>query len=472
MDEVRPIMIIDDDERALRSTSTLLRTNGFSLIISISNPSTVLTQIRLKKPAVILLDLHMPKLSGLSLLQDIKKNFPSIVVIIITGDDQIKIAVKCTKLGAHDYFVKPVDQNRLIHVIKKSFENKELHDELFYIKKHMFNDEASYSKVFLPIITNNNKMKYLFKYIEAISRSQRPVLILGETGVGKELFAQAIHDVSQKSSNSYVTINIAGLDEITFSDTLFGHKKGAFTGAIKSRDGLIKKANNGSIFLDEIGDLSNDSQIKLLRLLQENHYYPLGSDQLENCSARIIAATHQDLEKLIQEKIFRSDLYYRLQIHTIKIPPLRERRDDIPLLVSYFIKKFCAELDREIPVVPTSFFTAIENHPFSGNVRELETLLYDSILNSPEDKLDMDFISHHLNHRTTTHVSSLREELEPASNYTLNQLPTIKKLTEQLIDDALIKTNNNQKEAAKILGITRQALNKRLTRRVDSSISV
>jgi len=218
--------------------------------------------------------------------------------------------------------------------------------------------------------------------------------------------------------------------------------------------------------------LSNDSQIKLLRLLQENHYYPLGSDQLENCSARIIAATHQDLEKLIQEKIFRSDLYYRLQIHTISIPPLRERRDDIPLLVSYFIKKFCAELDREIPVVPTSFFTAIENHPFSGNVRELETLLYDSILNSPEDKLDMDFISHHLNHRTTTHVSSLREELEPASNYTLNQLPTIKKLTEQLIDDALIKTNNNQKEAAKILGITRQALNKRLTRRVDSSISV
>jgi len=188
MDEVCPIMIIDDDKRALRSTSTLLRTNGFSLIISISNPSTVLTQIRLKKPAVILLDLHMPKLSGLSLLQDIKKNFPSIVVIIITGDDQIKIAVKCTKLGAHDYFVKPVDQNRLIHVIKKSFENKELHDELFYIKKHMFNDEASYSKVFLPIITNNNKMKYLFKYIEAISRSQRPVLILGETGVGKELF--------------------------------------------------------------------------------------------------------------------------------------------------------------------------------------------------------------------------------------------------------------------------------------------
>lgn len=483
MNEIRPVMIIDDDERALRSTSILLRTNGFSSNIPISDPSTVMEQIRLKKPAVILLDLHMPKLSGLSLLEEIKQNFPSIVVIIITGDDQIKIAVKCTKLGAHDYFVKPIDQDRLIHVIKKSFENTELRNELFLIKKHIFDDEIATNKAFLPILTNNNKMKYLFKYIEAISKSRRPVLIRGETGVGKELFAKAIHDVSHKSSSNYVPVNIAGLDEVSFSDTLFGHKKGAFTGATIKRDGLLKKANNGSIFLDEIGDLSNDSQIKLLRLLQESNYYPLGSDQLEDSTARVIAATHQCLEKLIEEKLFRSDLYYRLQIHTITIPPLRERRDDIPLLVSYFIQKFCLELNRDVPIVPKSFFIAIENHPFIGNVRELETLLYDSILNSPEDKLDIDYINHYLNHRITIplhqknhednnvgNISNTDNE-EPTSSYSLNQLPTLKEVTEQLIDDALRKTNNNQKEAAKILGITRQALNKRLTRRVASSRS-
>jgi len=289
---------------------------------------------------------------------------------------------------------------------------------------------------------------------------------LGETGTGKELFAQAVYEVSNKKGKM-VSVNIAGLDDTAFSDTLFGHRKGAFTGASNSREGLIKQAGKGAIFLDEIGDLDHQSQIKLLRLIQENNYYPLGSDTLEENHARIITATHHELNKLITEGNFRQDLFYRLQIHTIRIPPLRERKEDIPLLCEYFLIKACNELNLPKIEIPSSLHEFLSQYDFPGNIRELEMLIYDSVTQTKGSILNVD----HLKQQITIKNASVKElddysdlEITPE----LKKLPTIKEFNASLIKEALRRTNNNQSEAAKILGLTRQALNKRLTRNKPS----
>lgn len=466
-DKPAQLMIVDDEHESLRSMSTLLRIRGFSTPIIIDDPKNTLNEIADKRPEIVMLDLHMPGLSGQTLLATIKEDHPDIIVIIITADDQIEMAVKCIQLGAYDYFVKPIDQTRLIHVLKKALEDKQLKDELVSIQKHLFSGIEPSHHAFAPILTNSDNMLYLFRYIEAISNSSRPVLILGETGTGKELFANAIHEVSEKTGK-LVSVNIAGFDEVALSDNIFGHTKGAFTGAQKNREGLINKAQSGTLFLDEIGDLSSQSQIKLLRLLQENNYYPLGSDSLVDSTARIISATHQDLEALVEIGEFRRDLFFRLKVHTITIPPLRDRRDDIPLLTEHFLEKVCAELQVKIPRIPVDLYSLFEQHPFLGNLRELEMLLYDAVIHTRGKQLDTVQLLKHLE-KASRKTDRITASDEPEWFSSVTELPTIKKATENLINEALKRTSNNQKKASSILGISRQALNKRLVRRPDSS---
>ncbi|MEB8433709.1 sigma-54 dependent transcriptional regulator [Cocleimonas sp. KMM 6892] len=462
------IMMVDDDEKTLLGLSIILKTKGYTKQQILTDAEKVIPEIITNKPDIILLDLHMPNVCGLDLLSKIKKDFPEKIVIMITGDDTVDVAIKCTRLGASDYFVKPIDHERLFHVIENSIEEKNHKQELLEIQQHLLDNTVTQSAHFSNILTENTGMKKLFKYIEAIAQSNRPVLILGETGTGKELFAHAVHNVSNSTGN-IVTVNAAGLDDTAFSDSLFGHKKGAFTGALQNREGLIKKAKNGSIFLDEIGDLKPQSQIKLLRLIQENTYYPLGSDISETNTARIITATHQNLEALISEGSFRNDLYFRLQIHTIKIPPLRERRDDIPVLTKFFLKRACEELGKESPEIPNELYDLFNNHLFLGNVRELEMLLYDAAIHTTGDTLSLDHIKKHL--ALTSSGDSAKAKEVWGDFVSMYELPTIKNSTNNLIDEALKRCDNNQKKASSILGITRQALNKRLSRRDEPSTS-
>ena len=457
------IALVDDDSETLRSLSLLLRTKGFNPPVQISKPEILLSEISKHKIDIVLLDLHMPEISGLQLLELIKKDFPDVIIIIITGDSQVEMAVKCTQLGAYDYFLKPVDHERLVQIIIKSVEHKILNNELINIQRHLLEANPTTHQAFDHILSSSDSIKQLFKYIEAIASSTRPVLILGETGTGKELFSQAVHNVSE-TQGKLVTVNVAGLDDTAFSDSLFGHTKGAFTGAHSHRDGLIKKAQNGTLFLDEIGDLKAESQIKLLRLLQEGNYYPLGSDQLSNSTARIVTATNKNLEELINDGEFRRDLYYRLHIHTITIPPLRERREDIPLLTTHFIKKACKELNKDIPKVSDELYTIFAHYQFLGNVRELEVLLFDACINTTEDTLNIQYIKTHIGKNTL--VNGDQYDSSHEGNFSsMDSLPTIKNATTSLINEALKRTNNNQQKAAKILGISRQALNKRLTRK-------
>jgi len=238
--------------------------------------------------------------------------------------------------------------------------------------------EQLYLKSFAPIITDSKYMHTIFRYCSAIALSKQPVLITGETGVGKTLFAKALHDES-KCNGELVTVSIAGLDDNMISDTLFGHTKGAFTGAVSSRCGVVEEASNGTLFIDEIGDLNMPSQVKLLRLLQQREYLPLGSDKVKTSSARVVLATHRDLHELQRDKKFRNDLYYRIATHHINIPPLRDRSDDIVLLLKSFIKAAAKELKKKEPHYPDELITLLKSYHFPGNIRELEAMVYDAV---------------------------------------------------------------------------------------------
>jgi len=324
--------------------------------------------------------------------------------------------------------------------------------------------------LFSDILTENAEMQSIFKYIESIATTAQPILITGETGVGKELIAKAIHSCSRRRG-AMVTVNVAGLDDNIFSDTLFGHAKGAFTGADRNRPGLIEKADSGTLFLDEIGDLSHSSQVKLLRLLQEGEYLPLGCDELRHSNARIIAATNVDLWERQRSGNFRQDLNFRLRTHHIDIPPLRRRTDDIPILVNHFLKKAASALNKKIPTFPKEMISLLSTYSFPGNIRELESMIFDAVSRHEGRILSLERLNDHISEgRTNFRETKNSHPQESASLVTFShELPTIKHATHLLVDEAIRRAKGNQTIAAKMLGITRQALGKRLKNREENS---
>jgi len=306
-------------------------------------------------------------------------------------------------------------------------------------------------------------MRSIFQYTEVVARSPQAILITGETGVGKELFAHAIHRIS-KARGQFVSINVAGLDDAMFSDTLFGHKKGAFTGADQFRDGLVSKASMGTLFLDEIGDLNELSQVKLLRLLQEREYYPVGADQVKASSARIVLATNVNLQERIKEGRFRRDLYYRLCTHQIHIPALRERREDIPLLLNTLIEEAARHFGRCIPAVSTDLIQALAEYDFPGNVRELQARVSDAVARHEGGMLSLDAfpgISAAAPQRSPAPASAV--SAGSAGIYSLfGRLPTFREIEDYLIVEALKLSEGSYADAASILGVTRQTISKRL----------
>jgi DNA-binding NtrC family response regulator len=316
--------------------------------------------------------------------------------------------------------------------------------------------------LFGEVITINKKMFSIFQYIESIAQTSQPVLITGETGTGKELIAKAIHRASGRKGD-LVAVNVAGLDDNMFSDTLFGHVKGAFTGATEARRGLVEKAAGGTLMLDEIGDLSVESQVKLLRFLQEGEYFPLGKDEPMQTQVRVVAVTNKDLFALKQEGRFRKDLYFRLQTHRIHIPPLRDRMEDIPLLAEHFLQTAAKALNKKKPTVPSGLPTLLATYSFAGNIRELEAMMFDALSRHKSGVLSLDVFKTHLakelGDRLTTGDSLPRET--DGIVFPRN-LPTIKQMTKLLVGEAMKRANGNQSVAGIMLGISQQALSKRL----------
>jgi len=458
-----PVMMVDDEEQALNSFEMALRSASMNNFIRCQDSREVMQLLSNKEVEVIMLDLSMPHVSGEELLPIINSDFPEIPVIIITGTNDVETAVKCMKHGAFDYMVKPVEKNRLIGGIKRAIELRELQRENRLLKEHVLSDKLEHPEAFAEIITGSACMRSIFQYVEAIAPSPRPVLITGETGVGKELVAKAVHALSNRKG-AFKPVNVAGLDDNVFSDTLFGHGKGAFTDAKEPRSGLVEGASGGTLFLDEIGDLNTTSQIKLLRLLQDGEFFPLGSDVAKRSDARIMVATNQDLDALQLAGKFRKDLYYRFCDHHIHIPPLRNRREDLPVLAEHFLAKASRTLDKKKPTPPEELITLLSTHHFPGNVRELESMVYDSVTRHKSGKLSLEVFKTHITKKCPG-ISTDTKDMQQGEHSLItfpDQLPTLKQIEQLLIDEAMQRSNGNQSIAALSLGISRQALNKRL----------
>ena len=462
----RPIMIVDDEEPILLAIDTTLRMAGISNIITCGDSRRVLGLLSEQCIEVMLLDLNMPHLHGERLLDAVNRDYPDISVIIVTGAGDVETAVRCIKAGAFDYLVKPVEEERIITAVKRAVSFQELKRENLALKQHILADALERPEAFEKIVTNNKKMLQIFQYIESISRTSQPVLIRGETGVGKELIARTLHDLSDLPGN-FVAVNAAGLDDNVFSDTLFGHVKGAYTGADRSRTGLIEQAAGGTLFLDEIGDLNHASQVKLLRLLQEGEYFPLGRDEPRESDARIVAATNRNLSRLKETGGFRKDLDYRLRTHRIYIPPLRERLDDIPLLVAHFLKEAARTLDKRKPTPSPELSTLLQTYAFPGNIRELQSMIIDAVSRHKSGVLSLQAFRAHIGRGHTNNTGRVKQPPEvsrtsPPIAFTGPALPTIKQATSLLVREAMKRANGNQSIAAGLLGITQQALSKRL----------
>lgn len=445
------ILIIDDEEDARIAMETALLSYGINNIILAENGNDVIRIIKDNCVSIVILDLIMPGSPGEEILELIKEEYPQITVIITTGKNEINSAIRCMKTGAYDYLLKPIDIETLQACVKRAIELQHLIGENTKIKTSFFKNTPSNPDSFSQMITASSKMMSIFKYAEAIASGKQTVLITGETGTGKELMALAIHKLG-RSSGKFVAVNIAELESAMIADSLFGHIKGAYTGAEAKRDGFVETAKDGTLFLDEIGELNKEVQVKLLRLLEEREYIALGSDIPKISTARIITATNQNLEKLVSEGKFRKDLFFRLKTHNIEIPPLRERPDDIPLLFEQFMEKACKEFEKDKPEINSDLIPALKNYDFPGNIRELKSMIFDAV-GSGGKKLKKEHFpalkNIHLDKRATLPNPTKR-------------LPTIKQAINELIAEAMAISDGNQSAAAKILGITHQALSKRL----------
>ena len=455
------VLLVDDESSWLRTMSmTLALEAGINNIHKCLDSREVLGILERHDIGLILLDINMPHVSGVDLLPQIIEEHPDVSIIVISGLNQIDLAVNCMRKGALDFYVKTVEVDRLIKGVQRTLRSVELERENKKMRSSFFGGVVEHPECFEHIITQNRAMITIFQYMEAIATSSHPVLITGESGVGKELAARAIHTRSARSG-PFLPVNVAGLDDTLFSSTLFGHKRGAYTGAENDRSGMIERAAFGTLFLDEIGDLNITSQIKLLRLLQEGEYFPLGSDVSKRLNARIIVATHQDLAAGQAAGKLRKDLYYRLCGHHVHLPPLRERKDDIELLLNHFLDLAAEEFGKRKPTYPKELLVLLMNYNFPGNIRELKGMVFDAMSMHKSRMLSMDAFK-----RTIDNLPLYRDEQPEAragSVFAQDQpLPTLKNVVDLLVKEAMNRSKGNQSLAARLLGISQPALNKRL----------
>lgn len=454
----RPIFLVDDEEAILRSLTAILLSNGLNNMVAFSDSRQVMPALAESEASCVLLDLVMPHLSGQDLQKQILARYPDLPIVVTTALNDVDTAVECMRRGAFDYLVKPVEENRILSAIRRSIEVRDLRKENELLSESLRAGRLRNHDVFSEIITSNEKMLAAFRYVEAIANTSQPVMIIGETGVGKEMIAATVHKASGRLGE-FVTVNVAGLEDNLFADTLFGHARGAYTGADRARPGLIERAAKGTLFLDEIGDLSPASQVKLLRLLQEREYFRLGEDKPRQTDARIIVATNRDLSVAQEKGQFRKDLYYRLRSHHVHIPPLRERLDDLPLLVDHFLDEAANELNKKKPSLPDETFDLLGVYPYPGNIRELKSLIFDAVTRHESGVLSLETF------RQALRPAKVPSDTPPIIRGKLrfeSQLPTIKEARSLLIREAMRRANGNQSVAAQILGITRQGLNKYL----------
>jgi DNA-binding NtrC family response regulator len=462
------VLIVDDEDYVRESVAAALKSAGIANIAAASAPIEAMELLATHDVGLVLLDLTMPGMSGEQLLARIREEQPGTSVVVITGNRDVEKAVECMRAGAADYLIKPVERERLVATARRIIEHQELLRENEAIKERLLSAPLPLNAAFRAIATADPRMLQVMAYAETIAKSAHPVLVTGETGVGKELFSRAVHELSGRKGE-LVAINAAGLDDALFADLLFGHRKGAYTSADSDLEGLIDKARDGTLFLDEIGDLSPASQLKLLRVIETGEYFPLGSDLMRRGRARFIVATNLDLDAVVSAAHFRRDLYYRLRAHRIRIPPLRERLGDLPLLVERFIASAATELGKAPPKAPPELYPMLRAYSFPGNVRELQSMVFEAVNAARGDSLALESFREAMGDSATGAAAQSRVGLESPALVFPNPLPSASELIELLFDEALKRADGNQSVAARLLGVTPQAVSKRLKSRNNPS---
>ncbi len=454
---VNPILIVDDEASVVQATSALLTSHGLNNLLGCQDSREVMAMLRDNEVEIVLLDLNMPHITGRKLLDQIRAEYPHIPVIVVTAANEVQTAVECMRAGVFDYMVKAIEESRLVSGVRRAIESREQARNLAELRSRFMTGELNHPEAFSSIITRSSKMKSIFIYIEAIAHTTDPVLITGETGVGKQLIARAVHDVSRRTGE-FVEETAGRFDSEKLADTLFGHEKGSFTHAVDSRAGLIHEAKGGTLFLDEIGDLSKDAQIQLLKFFDTGKYSPFGADRPRRSDVRIVLATNRNLKELMEKHLFRRDLYFRISIHEITVPPLRERTEDLPLLLEHFTNSAAKEYNKNHLDVPVGLAGQISSYSFPGNIRELQKWVKNAVLAAkPSD--------------TVLPVRPILEAMRQGDPTTGDEqpeagllfgdiLPTVEQATQLLRYEALARSGGNISEAARLIGISHQALSK------------
>jgi DNA-binding NtrC family response regulator len=446
------ILIVDDEKDMLILLQRIISEETDHELVATANPLKAIELFNTRSFDLVITDLKMPKMDGIRLLEKIKKSRPKTSVVILTAYATIDTAVEAIQKGAYDYITKPFRRERILLTIDKVMKWQEM------VRENLALREALAEKdVFSHLIGATPAMKKIFERIKQVAPTMATVLITGTSGTGKELVARAIHQNSLRATKKIVTVNCTAIPEQVIESELFGHVKGAFTGAWRDKKGLVEEAHEGTLFLDEIGDLSPHMQTKLLRLLQEGEYKPVGSVVTKKADLRIIAATNHNLKQDIQEKRFREDLYYRLNVIGFEIPPLKERREDIPLLSYHFLKKYARINQKDIQSISPSAMQALFSHEFPGNVRELENIIERGVIFCTTDTLDVKDLL-----LDKEHDSFYPDPDQGTSHLSFKEAKdrVILMFHEQYIHSLLRESKGNISKAAEMAGIQRQYLHR------------
>lgn len=443
------ILAIDDDQAILHFLYiSLMQTEKYEVRL-MQDSSKVFEELEQNPYDVILLDMDMPEVTGLDILKHLRKNYPDVETIVLTGVDDVRLAVNAMKLGAYDYLIKPVDNDLILLVVERALERRHLKKEVYELKQDLRFEDLKNKKAFKDIITRNIGMIKILHYIEKIADSRTSVLIWGESGTGKELIARAIHTASPTKDKSFIAVNAGVFANELFPSEFFGHVKGSFTGAYTDKKGFIEEANGGTLFLDEIGELSLPIQVKLLRVLQEREFFRLGSTQSIKVDTRIIASTNKNLQIEIEKGNFRKDLFYRLNISSIHIPPLRERKEDIPLLAYHFLGKYNKINRKDISDISESVMELLQRYNYPGNVRELENIINHTVSVESSKRLREESLPQYF---IESFANSHNNHNGIPSPFVEKSLMNVEK---EHIKNVLKSTGGNRTRAAHILGISR-----------------
>lgn len=445
------ILIVDDEINYLELMKSLLQEEGYQYVTTESDPLKVENILRNEQVDIILLDVYMPGMNGLELLEVIIPQYPKIPVIMVTGVDDLQIALKAIKLGAYEFITKPPEIDRLSLTITRALEQKLLEKERDTLRKGVDLKEASNEK-FREIITQSPSILKVFELIEIFAPTNETVLITGETGTGKDLIARKIHQLSPRKNKPLVTVNLASISPTLFESELFGHERGSFTGATSERIGYFEAANGGTIFLDEIGEMPKELQGKLLRAIQYNEIYRIGSTKPLKLDIRIITATNKDLLEAVNNKEFRADLYYRLNRGYIKLPPLRDRGEDIVILAKYFLEMGNKTYSKKVKGFSVKILNSLKTYSFPGNIRELENLVMNSVAKTRDNEL--------ISEIDIPDGYNKEVHFQPSEN----NLISIDEAVRNHILQVMKHTDGNVQRAALILGVSERTLQRRLQR--------